>query len=387
LEAWAYTRIDFIACDVPGERARLISIAQEIGGVSQTWWFPPTAYACWPPGYGAEKNFDLKRTWEKLARNMKSYNAHVHASMMDTRCATYDVWHWLALQGLNDRGHLWIMGTNMNIEVYEREYLQQGVWNLALSLYGEMSPYAFTRPMDGRIIVDAEPLDQAKFWNWFNKFDKDAIKNELLDEWFKKRLTDDNWDLKPGSSFWRGGFNQYAIFDSTWATLLAMNSALLAHGMSFTDSQLLSYLKKTDFYGLTGRVRFDAEGERIAKWSLQQIRTLHKGSDSCVDYHAAGIAIWPMPKFATDNPKYVPKGHILCSTTTTTPKARRLLDDQDEGRRLRTNHGETTAYSDDGGTPCTMMDEGQTSAVKDAKLIATYISCLKKTCTQWYIQG
>lgn len=70
--------------------------------------------------------------------------------------------------------------------------------------------------------------------------------------------------------FWVPRISEF-MADAWFAMFHAVNAAMLEVGStSFTRADVMERLLRTDFIGVTGRVKFDARGDRILKMVIQQ---------------------------------------------------------------------------------------------------------------------
>jgi len=398
LVSFGYTRVDDATCDSQKGRDTFTSISEElkVAGIAvyQVLW-PVGEHFGWPLCFGSrrengvefghnctgpepEKQMLLrqKSQYEHNVRFMKENNAHAHLYFLASDCPIFDVLSYLGLHGLAGGGHMYL-GEDI-IAPYETQYIPYlrivaayPKVATAGKSYGYVSPYAFTRPMDGYVAVRTKISPRmANLWAWMQKLRE--FQNGFLEEYIRNAMASvvDNagtdgmtaiW-TEPEGLIWRGGTPYpYYIFDATFVILRSINSLLLSKGQSFTQEDMLNAMLDQDFEGVTGRVRFNkTTRERITVIEMVQYQIGHIGSDT--------------DKMFAEN------------FTMAEPAAARRLGGEgnfgDAGRRLR-----MPRFHFSGGLTEGASVEGRklTRACAppvpgDATAVGAYLACLKNNC-------
>jgi hypothetical protein len=157
-----FTIADAIMCDDPQEyeRAELIKLTVQSKGITVTPYFfalsehIATTFDIVLAGRladeaDARRPFvkKVKQSYERAVAGMKNGNAHVHLYLRSGGCATFDIIHYCAFNGLLGRGHFWY-GRETPMVSYNSQYLA-AARTIAGSLDGIPSPYQYDAAYDG----------------------------------------------------------------------------------------------------------------------------------------------------------------------------------------------------------------------------------------------
>lgn len=214
---------------------------------------------------------DLYTSWSELVTEANQEGMMYHLFAVGENCPVFDLIEYLALHdhGLED-GHLWV-------GVYPTEQFMADYLALFSTSQGlPMSAFVTLQEVHDEIVDD-------RLTNWWSMTSANDVE---VEDWVKDFMADDTslgaqddsilelWpeerdhDAAPNG----GGPRESYLFDALYAAQLAA-SAVWARTYALDKNELQDEIKQLDFNGLTGRVRFDTDGNRRMAYSAHQYRT------------------------------------------------------------------------------------------------------------------
>jgi len=278
-----FTVVDVVVCDHAGSRAgarNLLDVLQADGIAAAQYLVAQDAYTAMWAGSLEElvrfgpRMLEKKKEWDSLMAAMLLFNAHAHVDLMQgDLCPKLDFMSYIELAGgLFNTGHVW-MGDAANTKLAYYEAPGGLVYTytvMSMRFLGFTSPYASAKPLDGYIFTAAESTRETlpanvAFWNLMHRVGQ---QQDVLGPDLAGRVPPEVFSNR-GAVSWFLEISEYMV-DALFAVLLATESAVKDIGPAFTRSELLEYVRRMNFDGITGRVKFDANGDRIVRMDIQQ---------------------------------------------------------------------------------------------------------------------
>jgi len=206
-----------------------------------------------------------RQGWSDLVQFANQVGARTHILAMSDGCPRWDFMSYMATQGLVGSTYLWTGVFDFgeaNSSYHERAELYRTVG----------SPYAAVSPLDGFFFLSPDDFGgalAANFTAWFYS-ELGGRRSELLEEWANEYVSADAFNVSFLAEHLQEFRAGYYFVDALYAAQLAASAAFNAHGEGFTNSQLFEKLKLLDFNGLSGRVAFDASGDRLISYRAAQ---------------------------------------------------------------------------------------------------------------------